>query len=349
VSGEGESYTLGDLAARLGATLEGDPDLRVRGVQTLEGAGPHEVACLTAARYRPAAERTRAAAVVVARGEGALPDRALLRVDSPQGAMIALLRLFHPEPPLAPGIHPTAWVAGSARVDPSASIGACAVIEERAVIGHRARLGAQVFVGAGAVVGDDTTLYPQVVVRDGVRIGNRVIVHPGAVLGADGFGYAFDGRAHQKIPQVGGVRIEDDVEIGANTTVDRGTLGDTLIRRGTKIDNLVQIAHNCEVGAGAIIVAQVGVSGSCRIGDGAVLAGQVGVADHVTIGAGAILAAQSGVPGDVPAGATWAGAPARPVAEARRIWAAERLLPDLLRRVRALENRIREIEAGHGG
>jgi len=171
-----------------------------------------------------------------------------------------------------------------------------------------------------------------------------VVVHSGAVLGADGFGYAFDGRAHRKIPQVGGLRIEDDVEIGANTTIDRATLGHTLIRRGSKIDNLVQVGHNCEVGEDVILVSQVGISGSCTIGDGAVLAGQVGIADHVTVAAGAIVTAQSGVPRDIETGGVWSGTPSRPSVEARRIWAAEALLPELVRKVRALEKRVRELE-----
>jgi UDP-3-O-[3-hydroxymyristoyl] glucosamine N-acyltransferase len=182
------------------------------------------------------------------------------------------------------------------------------------------------------------------VVREGVRIGDRVIVHSGAVLGADGFGYAFDGRAHRKIPQVGGLRIEDDVEIGANTAIDRGTLGETVVRRGTKIDNLVQIGHNCDVGEDVILVSQVGIAGSSRIGNRATLAGQVGVADHVTIGAGAIVTAKSGVPNDVPAGEIWSGTPSRPSGEQRRIWAGETHLPELIKRVRALEKRVRELE-----
>ena len=194
-------------------------------------------------------------------------------------------------------------------------------------------MGALSFVGARAALGDDVRLYPRAVVREGVRIGNRVIVHPGAVLGADGFGYALDGRAHRKIPQVGGLRIEDDVEIGANTAIDRATLGETVVRRGAKIDNLVQIGHNCDVGEDVILVAQVGIAGSSRIGNRAMLAGQVGVADHVTIGAGAILTAKSGVPNDVPAGEIWSGTPSRPSAEQRRIWAGESQLPELMNRL----------------
>jgi len=240
-------------------------------------------------------------------------------------------------------------VAPGARVDPSASVGPGAVIEDGVVIGARTKVGALCFIGAGAVLGDDVVLHPRAVVTDGVSIGNRVIIHSGAVLGADGFGYAFDGTAHRKIPQVGGLRIEDDVEIGANAAIDRATLGETRIRRGSKIDNLVQVGHNCDVGEDVILVSQVGISGSCTIGNRAILAGQVGVADHVTIGEGAVLTAQSGVPADVTAGEVWSGTPSRPAAETRRIWAAEAMLPDLVRKVRALEKRVRELEGRAGG
>jgi len=180
----------------------------------------------------------------------------------------------------------------------------------------------------------------------GARLGRRVLVHPGAVIGADGFGFAFDGARHRKIPQTGGVVIEDDVEIGANTTIDRATFGDTIVRRGTKIDNLVQIGHNVEVGEHSILVAQVGVSGSSKLGRGVVLAGQVGIADHVSVGDGAMVAAQGGVPSDLEAGGRYLGTPARPAMEARRIFAAESRLPELLQRVRALE---RAVEALGGG
>src|SRR5581483_7476082 len=193
-----------------------------------------------------------------------------------------------------------------------------------------------------------SVLYPHVVVREGVKLGRRVIVHAGAVLGADGFGYVFDGTAHRKIPQVGGVVIEDDVEIGANATIDRATLGHTIVHRGTKIDNLVQIGHNAEIGENTIIVAQVGVSGSCRVGRGVVLAGQVGLADHVTVGDGAVVGAQSGVATDLPGGERYLGSPARPLTEAKRIMVSEGQLPELLRRVRALERRLDALEGRPG-
>ncbi|HSB42141.1 MAG TPA: UDP-3-O-(3-hydroxymyristoyl)glucosamine N-acyltransferase [Methylomirabilota bacterium] len=339
----GASFTLGRLADALGASLVGDATRVVTGVAPLEIAGPEDVSFLTDRKYLAQAAASRAGALLVAREVSGLPG-ALLQVDHPQQALIALLELFHPQTPPSPGVHPSACVAESARIDRSASVAALAVVEAEAVIGPRSRVGALSFVGARAALGEDVRLYPRVVVREGVRIGNRVVVHPGAVLGADGFGYAFDGRAHRKIPQVGGLRIEDDVEIGANTAIDRATLGETVVRRGTKIDNLVQIGHNCDVGEDVILVSQVGIAGSSKVGDRAMLAGQVGVADHVTIGAGAILTAKSGVPSDVPAGEVWGGLPSRPVAETRRIWASEKQLPELIKRVRALEKRVRELE-----
>jgi len=344
----GAPFTLGRIAEALGATLEGDPNRLIIGVAPLDTAGPEHVSFLVNPRYLRAAARSAAGAVVVGRAVEGL-SQALLRVDSAQAALIPLLRLFHPETPVLPGVHSEAIVAPGARVDPSASVGPGAVIEDGVVIGARTKVGALCFIGAGAVLGDDVVLHPRAVVTDGVSIGNRVIIHSGAVLGADGFGYAFDGTAHRKIPQVGGLRIEDDVEIGANAAIDRATLGETRIRRGSKIDNLVQVGHNCDVGEDVILVSQVGISGSCTIGNRAILAGQVGVADHVTIGEGAVLTAQSGVPADVTAGEVWSGTPSRPAAETRRIWAAEAMLPDLVRKVRALEKRVRELEGRAGG
>jgi UDP-3-O-[3-hydroxymyristoyl] glucosamine N-acyltransferase len=336
-------FTLGRLAAALGATLEGDAARVVTGVASLETAGPDDIAFVSDARYREAALHSRAGAFLVPDDLPALPAP-LLRCRSPRASLIDLLNLFHPPPPLVAGIDPSARVAADARVHPTAAVGALAVVESGALVGPAVRLGPLVYVGRGAEIGEESVLHPHVVVGERVRIGRRVVIHSGAVLGADGFGYVFDGGVHRKVPQVGTVVIEDDVEIGANTTIDRATLGATVVRRGTKIDNLVMVAHNVEIGPDAIIAAQAGIAGSARLGRGVMLLGQVGIADHITVGEGAILGAQAGVARDVPAGETLFGSPARPAMQARRIWIAESELPELLRRVRALERRLDRLE-----
>lgn len=336
-------YTLGEIARALGASLEGDPWRVITGVAPLETAGSDQIAFLTHPKYLARARTSSAGALLVPEDAVGLPGP-LLRSRFPQRALISLLRLFHPAPAVTPGVHPSALVAPTARVHPEASVGAFSVLEDGVVIGRRARLFPFVYIGEGVEVGEETLLYPHVIIREGIRIGRRVIIHPGTVVGADGFGYAFDGAAHQKIPQVGGVILEDDVEVGANAAIDRATLGHTVVRRGTKVDNLVQIGHNVEIGEDAIVVAQVGISGSSRVGNRAVLAGQVGLADHVTVGEGARVGPQSGVPHDLDAGQDYMGTPTRPAAEARRIFAALPRLPGLLKRVRFLERRIVELE-----
>jgi UDP-3-O-[3-hydroxymyristoyl] glucosamine N-acyltransferase len=336
-------FTLGELAAALGATLDGDPARVVTGVAPLASARPDDISFLTDPRYREAALASRAGAFLTPLQAIELPAPAL-RCAAPQQALIQLLNLFHPPRAAKPGIDPAAVVAADAHVDSSASVGALTVVEAGARIGAGVRLYPLVYVGAGVEIGEGSIIYPHVTLRDGVRLGRRVIVHPGAVLGADGFGYAFHDGAHRKIPQVGGVRVEDDVEIGANTTIDRATFGDTVVGRGTKIDNLVQLGHNVDVGEHCIIVSQVGVSGSSRLGRGVVLAGQVGVADHVTIGDGAVVGARSGVAADVAPGEKLLGTPARPILQAKRIMLAEGRLPELLQRVRALERRLQALE-----
>ena len=338
--------TLGQIARALGLTLEGDPDVKITGVAPLEVAGPDQISFVADAKYARLAETTRAGALLTPR-DADLPGP-LLRSDNPRAALIGLLRLFYPPPVPPGGIHTSAQVAASARVHSSATIGALSVIGANSVVGERTWIFPQVYVGEGAEIGADCLLYPHVVICDGVTLGDRLIVHPGAVLGADGFGYAFDGSRHLKIPQVGSVLIHDEVEIGANVTVDRATVGDTVIRRGTKIDNLVQIGHNVEIGEDAILVAQVGIAGSSRVGNRAILAGQVGVADHVTVGDRVIVGAQSGVPSDLREAGQYLGTPARPAAEARRILAALTRLPALLERMRALERRVRELESRLG-
>lgn len=333
-------FTLGELAEAVGAVLDGDPARRVTGVASLEAAGPDDIAFLTDPRYRRAARASRAGAFLAPEDAGPLPAP-VLRCRAPRQALAALLALFHPPgPPPVPGIAPSAAVAADARVDPTASVGPLAVVESGATVGARVRVHPLAYVGPGVEVGEDSVLYPHVVLREGVRVGRRVIIHAGAVVGADGFGYVLEGGAHRKIPQVGGVVVEDDVEIGANTTIDRATLGTTLIGRGSKIDNLVQIAHNVEVGEHCLVAALTGVAGSSRLGAGVVLGGQVGIADHVTIGAGSMVGSQSGVPADVPPGARLYGTPARPVWRTQRIAVAQAELPDLLRRVRALERQL---------
>ena len=340
-------FTLGELAEVLQARLDGDPGRVVTGVAPLESAGPDQISFLTDLRYRGAADTSRAGAFLVPRDVRDLPAPTL-GCDAPQQALIQLLRLFHPPVPTPAGVDRTAVVAPEARIDPSASVGPLCVVESGAVIGPGARLHALVYVGPGVEIGDDTVVHPHVSLRDGVRVGRRVIIHSGAVLGADGFGFAFDGTAHRKIPQVGGVLIEDDVEIGANTTIDRATFGDTIVGRWTKIDNLVQIGHNVVVGEHSLLVAQVGISGSSRLGRGVVLAGQVGVADHVTIGDGVIAGARSGIGASLAAGEKVLGAPARPIGQAKRIMIAEGRLPEMLHRVRALEQKLERLAAQLG-
>jgi UDP-3-O-[3-hydroxymyristoyl] glucosamine N-acyltransferase len=342
--------TLGELARLVAGDLRGDAALRIRGIATLDGAEPGDLSFVTSLRYRRAAAASRASAFLVARDVD-VPDRPTIRVAQPQLALAILLRALYAEPAPAAGIHPTAVVAPSARVAADATVGPLVVVGADSTVESGVVLHPHVVVGEHCRVGEASVLHAHVVLRGDVDVGRRVVIHGGAVLGADGFGYAFDGERHQKIPQVGRVVVEDDVEIGANVTIDRATLGETVIRRGTKIDNLVQIGHNTVVGADTIIVAQTGISGSCRIGNRVVLAGQVGVGDHVTIGDGAQVGAQAGVHRDVPAGSTMLGTPAEPAAEVRRAMVVFTRLPELLRSVRALERRVAELEArlGAGG
>jgi UDP-3-O-[3-hydroxymyristoyl] glucosamine N-acyltransferase len=338
-------FTLGTLAAALGAALEGDPDRVITGVAPLESAEPDHISFLTDPRYRDRLRTSRAGAFLVALDAVDVPAPRL-RTAAPHQALIDLLLLFHPPVRPTPGIHPTAVVAAEACVDATAAIGALTVVGERARIAAGVRLHPLVYVGAEAEIGEGSELYPHVVVRERVSLGRRVIVHAGAVIGSDGFGYVPGPDGHRKIPQVGTVVIEDDVEIGANSAIDRATVGATIVRRGTKIDNLVQVGHNVEIGERSMLVAQVGVSGSTRLGRAVVLGGQVGIADHVTVGDGAMIAAQSGIHADVPAGERLLGTPARRITQAKRIMLTETHLPEFARRLRELERRLERLEAG---
>jgi UDP-3-O-[3-hydroxymyristoyl] glucosamine N-acyltransferase len=321
------------IAAAVGGALEGDGNVTVTRVAGLDSADASSLSFFSSARYADDARRTHAGVVFVtaalAGNVGHVPARIVVGV--PQEAMLAALALLHRPAPFKPGVHESAVIGRNVTVGEGVAIGARTVVGDGATVGARTQLHAGVTIGDNVEVGCDCILYPGVVAYANTRIGDRVIVQAGAVLGSDGFGFVFRSGAHEKIPHVGRCVLESDVEIGANTTIDRGSVGDTVIGAGTKIDNLVQIGHNVRMGALCLVMAQVGISGSTRIGDGVVIAGQAGLAGHITIGAGARIAGQSGVFGDVPAGETWSGYPARPHRESLRVQAAAQRLPSLLK------------------
>jgi UDP-3-O-[3-hydroxymyristoyl] glucosamine N-acyltransferase len=350
--GTGAQLSLEELARRIGAVVRGDGSRRVRGVASLEEAGPEEIAFFHNARYRAELSRSRAAAVIVAEEEAQLVPGAAARLVAPQPyvAFAKASAIFHPEERPAAGVHQSAHVGVGAEVDPTASIGAGCVIGRGARIGPRSVLHPGAAVLDEARVGANCVLWTGAVVRERCVLGDRVVLQPNAVVGSDGFGFAFDlegddgGPCHRKVPQVGIARIEDDVELGACTCVDRATLGETVVARGTKVDNLVQIGHNVRIGPLSLIVAQVGISGSTEIGAGVVLAGQVGIVGHVKIGDGARIGAQAGVSNSVPEGETYTGYPAMPHREWLRTMAALPRVPDLVKQVRKLEARLAELE-----
>jgi len=334
---------LGELAARVGGRVRGDPDRVIEGVATLDAAGPSQLAFLTNARYRRSAERSRAGAILVGPGTE-LPGRDLLEAPQPYLALALALEQFHPEARPPSGVSPDARLGDGVRLGQGVSIAAFAVL------GARVLLGDGVVVGAGTVLGDDvevgsqTVLAPRVVLYPGTRVGARCRIHAGAVLGADGFGFATTAEGHHKIPQVGRVVVEDDVEIGANTTIDRGALDDTVIGRGTKLDDLVMVAHGVRLGPHGLMAAQSGIAGSTRVGARATFAGQAGAAGHLTLGDGVVVAAKSAVFADLGEKAFVAGIPADDHRRWKREQAALKRLPELLQRVRALEARLTEGE-----
>jgi len=336
--GGGGSITAGAISDLVGGELRGDASTEVRGAAPLDRAESHHVSFLGTARYAPLLERTRAGVVLVspelADSPGAV--RARVVVAKPQEAMLDLLPRLYVEPERRPGIHPTARVLKGARIGSGVAIEEYAVIGAGAVIGDRVWIGPHAVVGDGAEIGPDSVLYAHSTIYSGTRIGERVVVQSGARVGSDGFGYVFRDGEHRKIPHVGGCIIENDVDIGANTTIDRGSIDDTVIGAGTKIDNLVHVAHNVRVGKLCLLLAQVGISGSARIEDGAIVAGQAGIGGHVTIGAGARIGGQAGVFGDVPPGESWSGYPARPHQESLRASGALFRLARMIRRLERL-------------
>jgi len=340
--------TIAEVARIVEGVVDGDADRIVCGVKPLDEAGPDELSFVAEARYFPYIQASRAGAVLVAKESDApLGTTTAVRVDDPRRALARVLAALYPEDAPAAGVHPTAVVDATAVVAPGASVGPYAVIGAGTRIGARARIGAQVVIGRRCVVADDAVVHAHATLYDGVTVGERSIIHGGARLGADGFGYVWE-DGHRKVPQVGGCRIGADVEVGANTTIDRGSVGDTVVGDGTKIDNLVMIGHNCRIGRHVVIVSQVGISGSTRVGDGAVLGGQAGVGGHLEIGAGARIGAQAGVTASVAPGETVSGYPARPHREALRVQAATFRLPELLKRLKDIERAVFGRGAGGG-
>ncbi|GBC96666.1 UDP-3-O-acylglucosamine N-acyltransferase [bacterium HR16] len=331
--------TLQALAQEMNAQMEGDADTPVTGVSSIEFAQEGDVVFAESPRYLRLAERCPAAAVIVWRDAPPI-DKPVLRVESPRQAFLKAMELFAPEPRHPEGIDLNAVISPEADIGEDVAIGAGCVIEAGARIGRGSVLYPLCYIGRDAQIGEQCVLYPNVTLMHDVRLGNRVIVHSGSVIGADGFGYVTVDGVHRKVPHIGTVEVGDDVEIGANVCIDRAKTGVTRIGSGTKIDNLVHIGHNVQIGENCLLVAQVGIAGSSRLGRYVVLAGQVGVADHVTIGDGAIVAAQSGVAGNLQGGQRYFGSPAREHSRQLRLMAYTSRLPELFERVKELERRL---------
>jgi len=337
-------FTVAEIAKELQGEVRGDGSTLLTGFAPADRARAGDLTFAENDTFFQRADASAASAILVS-GEFTSQRKALIRVTNARIAFARVLPLFFPEPGFAARVHPSAVVAASAKVDPTAHIGPFCVVGEQCRIGARAVLQGGNHIGPGCQLGDDVMLFPNVTLYSRSQLGHRVRIHSGAVIGADGFGYVLDQGIHCKIPQVGNVIIGDDVEIGANVTVDRGTLGSTVIGKGTKIDNLVQIAHNVVIGEHSLLVAQVGIAGSSKLGNYAVLGGQVGIAGHLKIGNQVTVAAQSGVMRDMKDGERVFGSPAVEDRQAKRQIVSMQQLPDLIRRVRDLEKKLKDTGA----
>jgi UDP-3-O-[3-hydroxymyristoyl] glucosamine N-acyltransferase len=331
---------LGEIAKRLGCEVEGDAQVEIRGVAGIEEALPGELTFLVNRKYRPALDTTRASAIIVSKEESPVPIPTLRSVN-PYLDFARAIEIFHPAPEFTMEIHPTAVIAPTAKIAPGAHIGPYCVIEEDAEIGRNAVLHSFVTVYRGAKIGDDFFAHSHVTIREGCRIGNRVLLQNGVTIGSDGYGFARNAEGGwYKMRQSGITVIEDDVEIQAHSVVDRATVGETRIGRGTKIDNLVQVGHACKVGEDTMLCGQVGLAGTTKVGDRCILAGQVGTAGHLTIGDRSVLTAQSGVPSDVPADAVYSGYPAMETLAWRKSVAVFNRLPEIQKQLRDLRDAV---------
>ncbi|NOZ60624.1 MAG: UDP-3-O-(3-hydroxymyristoyl)glucosamine N-acyltransferase [Calditrichaeota bacterium] len=336
--------TVSQIARFVDGTLEGDGSAIVYGVAKIEDARDGEIAFISNPKYAKFIESTQASAVIVGHDFPAT-EKTIIRTANPYVAFLRVLRYFHPRKEmLDEGIHPSAVIHPSVFVGEGTRIGAGVVIGKNSVIAKDCQIFPNVVIGEDVQVGDKTLIYANVTLREQVHIGRNVIIHSGTVIGSDGFGFAREGEIYHKIPQVGIVIVEDDVEIGANCTIDRATLGQTIIRKGVKLDNLIQVAHNVEIGENTVIAAQSGIAGSTKLGKNVVIGGQVGIVGHIEIADQVTIAAQSGVTKPLPSKIVVFGYPARPIMQAKREEAALRKLPQLLKRISELEAKITRLE-----
>lgn len=334
-----------EIARAVRGSLEGSEAVRIEGAAGLEEATEHHISFFSNPKYVAQLTRTKAGAIILpVETNGIKPPSSstLIRVPNPPLAYAQVLALFerqkHCHP--APGIHPSAVISPAAEVAATAAIGPLTVIEEGTHVSEGAVIYSGCYIGARSVIGEKSLIYPNVVLREDTQIGARVIIQPGAVLGSDGYGFSTQDGKHHKIPQIGRVVVENDVEIGANVTIDRATTGETRIGEGTKIDNLVHIAHNVQIGKNCLIVAQVGISGSTKIGNQVTLAGQVGVAGHLTIGDNAVVAAQGGIMSDVEPGAVLWGTPGRPIQNMKKMLVLFAKLPEMYETLKELKKKF---------
>ena len=334
---------LNELAQSVDGTVVGDGEVEISGVAAIEEARPGEITFIANPKYLPKLSETRASAVIVSK-EVTQADKSLLCVTNPYLAFAKILILFSHKPYQSKGIDSNAWISPTAKLGKDLTFSPFVYVGDRCSIGDRVTLYPGVCVGEGSTIGEDSILYSNVSIYPGTSIGKRVILHSGVVVGSDGFGYVKEGKKNVKIPQIGRVEIEDDVEIGANTTIDRATFGKTIIRRGVKIDNLVQVAHNVVIGEDSILCAQVGISGSTKLGNNVTLAGQVGVVDHVEIEDNVIVGAQAGVTHDLPANQGYVGSPALPHREFLRAITVFPKLPEMRKILIEIEKRLKKIE-----
>lgn len=336
--------SLSEIANLVGGTVVGDGSVRITGLSGIKEAKSGDLTFLANAKYAPLLEKTEASAVIVSQEIPAQKFAAIV-VENPSLAFSKIAEnVFQSHGPILKGIHPTAVIGQDVCFGQNVAVGPCAVIEDGVVVGDNTVICGLAHIGRATRIGPDCLIYPHVTIRERITIGQRVIIHSGTVIGSDGFGFANVKGVNVKIPQIGIVEIQDDVEIGANVTIDRARFDKTVIGKGTKIDNLVQIAHNVRIGENCMIVSQVGISGSTVLEDNVVLAGQAGLVGHITIGKNSVVAAKSGVPSSIPADSVYWGFPAKPMAQAKKVNAMVQRLPHYVGIILDLKKRIAELE-----